>query len=305
MQQRLVAPALFTRAGFLIRHDIRPDATAALIARATAVDDGSDSWYRVDEKTTAQADKRIVGRQEAFHFTAVVLAALADGVNPCAFATIVFLLSYLQVTRRTPRQIIRIGLGFIAGVFVAYFLLGLGLAELATKLHVLQRLGQALTYGLAAFALVLMVLSLRDGILCLRGRMGDMTLQLPLVLKQHIHSAIRAGARQSHLVLAAFATGVTVSVLELACTGQVYLPTILYILKTGREPGRALGLLTTYNVAFVLPLCFVFLLACRGLTSDSLRRALERHAATVKFATAALFLALVLFLLFGHRLLAR
>lgn len=303
-QQRLVAPALFTRAGFLIRHDLHPDAAAALLARATGVDDGTEAWYRVDEATASQADERIVQRHERFHLAAVLLAGLADGVNPCAFATIVFLLSYLQVTRRTRGQIVRIGMAFIAGVFVTYFLLGLGLMELVTKLEILQRLGQALTYGLAVFALFLMVLSFRDGVLCLRGRMGDMALQLPLVLKRQIHAAIRVGARQTRFVLAAFVVGATVSVLELACTGQVYAPTILYILKTGRESGRALGLILAYNVAFVLPLGVIFLLACRGLTSDGLRRWFERHAAAVKFATAALFLALALFLLFGHRLVA-
>jgi hypothetical protein len=38
-----------------------------------------------------------------------------------------------------------------------------------------------------------------------------------------------------------FGAGVAVSVLELACTGQVYAPTILFMLKSGGAAGAALG----------------------------------------------------------------
>lgn len=49
-------------------------------------------------------------------------------------------------------------------------------------------------------------------------------------------------------------------------------------------------------------LCVIFLLAYHGLRSETLRQFLTRRAATVKFATAALFLALFLFLIFSGRL---
>ena len=46
------------------------------------------------------------------------------------------------------------------------------------------------------------------------------------------------------------AVGAAISLLELACTGQVYAPTILYMLQAGE--GRAAGYLALYNLAFIV-----------------------------------------------------
>jgi cytochrome c biogenesis protein CcdA len=235
----------------------------------------------------------------------VLIAGLEDGVNPCAFATIIFLLSYLQVARRRPREILQVGAAFIAGVFLAYFAMGLGLieavAQLQKVLH-LEWLRRVVNWSLAGFSLVIMVLSVRDGILCLRGRLQDIALQLPGVLKESIHGVIRRGSRQAHFVIAAFVIGVVISVLELACTGQVYLPTIAYMLQKGQNTHGAIGYLFMYNIMFIAPLVAIFILARFGLTSDALTRFLQKHAAVVKFATALLFLLLFLFFLFGSLL---
>ncbi|MBG85457.1 MAG: hypothetical protein CMO80_00960 [Verrucomicrobiales bacterium] len=105
----------------------------------------------------------------------------------------------------------------------------------------------------------------------------------------------------AHFVLVAFFMGVTVSFLELAYTGQVYLPTITYMIQSG-ETG-AMGRLLIYNLAFILPLTIIFILAFRGLTSETLLKLLKRHAAVVMFSTAGLFLLLFVFLIFGNQLL--
>ena len=90
----------------------------------------------------------------------LVLAGLVDGINPCAFATIIFLLSYLQVTRRRPVEIAQVGLSFIIGVFITYFLLGLGLVEMVLKVQsVLRWFRQVLNWALAGFSLVIMACS--------------------------------------------------------------------------------------------------------------------------------------------------
>jgi cytochrome c biogenesis protein CcdA len=227
---------------------------------------------------------------------------LLDGVNPCAFATIVFLLSYLQIAKRKRKEIIQVGAAFIAGVFIAYFVLGLGLIEVVAKITALRYAGRILNWLLAGFAAVIMLLSIRDGIRCLHGNMADMTLQLPGFLKQRIHGVIRTGARHRRYVIAAFIIGIVVSFLELACTGQVYLPMIIYMLKTSANRAGALGYLVLYNLAFILPLLVVFGLASYGLTSTRLTEWMKKHAAAVKFGTALLFFFLILMLLFGYQI---
>jgi len=61
-----------------------------------------------------------------------------------------------------------------------------------------------------------------------------------------------------------------VSIVELACTGQVYLPTIIFVLGLPQWRARAALALVAYNLMFVTPLIVVFLLAYFGTTSSSL-----------------------------------
>jgi cytochrome c biogenesis protein CcdA len=297
---RLVTPAIFAGGGFLIKKEISFSRLGELLSRSSVVP--LESWHTVSEEDLQKAEEAIGGRYAAMGMGLVVLAGLLDGVNPCAFATIIFLLSYLQVTQRKPREILQVGLAFISAVFLAYFILGFGLVEVISRMSVLQHFGKIVTWLMALMALVVMAFSLRDGILCMRGQMGDMTLQLPEFLKKRIHTVIRKGSRHSHFVVAAFVAGIVISFLELACTGQVYAPTILFMLKTGKDTLGAVSYLLVYNVAFVLPLIFIFGLAYGGLKSGTLTDFMRKHAAMVKFCTAILFFFLFIFLIFGNKI---
>jgi cytochrome c biogenesis protein CcdA len=55
---------------------------------------------------------------------------------------------------------------------------------------------------------------------------------------------------------------------------------------------RALGYLLVYNVAFILPLFVVFLLAYAGVRSEQLRTWLKSHLAATKVAMGLFFLLL-------------
>ena len=62
-------------------------------------------------------------------FWAIVGAGLVDGINPCAFAVIVFFISFLTVYKYTRREILVVGSAYCFAVFVAYVLIGLGLFQ--------------------------------------------------------------------------------------------------------------------------------------------------------------------------------
>jgi len=294
---RLVAPSVFSGGGYLIKDDITLDRLGQMLVRAATVP--LTNWLVVPQEDLAMAHQDIAQRYQATGLGLVLFAGLLDGINPCAFATIIFLLSYLQVSRKSPRDILQIGLAYIGGVLLAYFMIGLGLAKVTAMVARLSWAGTLLTYAMAGFALVIMALNIRDGFLCRRGRLGEMTLQLPDPLKDRIHRLIRHGVRQAHFVLVAFFLGVAISFLELACTGQVYLPTITYMIQRGET--RAVLNLLAYNLAFILPLVIVFVLSYSGLRSETLLGLLKRRAAWVKFGTALLFLVLAVFLVLGRR----
>ena len=80
-----------------------------------------------------------------------------------------------------------------------------------------------------------------------------MTLALPKSVKARIHRVIRAGLRTRNLLIGSITVGFLVSVLESLCTGQVYLPTILFVTRLPDLRTRAIGFLLLYNVMFILP----------------------------------------------------
>jgi len=124
------------------------------------------------------------------------------------------------------------------------------------------------------------------------GRLSDMSLKLPDRLRGWIRTLIRDGTSARRFVLSSFAMGFAVSIAELACTGQVYLPTIIFVLGVPEWRAQASAALVLYNVMFILPLIGVFLLVYYGTTSQQLIDWMTRHTARVKLGTTVLFLLL-------------
>ncbi|MGD8398285.1 MAG: hypothetical protein PVG11_05460, partial [Anaerolineae bacterium] len=94
----------------------------------------------------------------------------------------------------------------------------------------------------------------------------------------------------------AFVTGFVVSLIELACTGQVYVPTIVYVLSQPDMATQAFFYLVLYCFMFVVPLIVVFGLAYFGTTSEQLATFVNRHTAAIKLATGAVFIGLALWM---------
>jgi len=94
------------------------------------------------------------------------------------------------------------------------------------------------------------------------------------------------------LAFSALVIGFTVSILEAACTGQVYVPTIVYILKSTSLRLKALSYLLLYNLMFILPLLAVFVLSFLGFSSKQFNDLLKRNIGPIKFLMFGLFFSL-------------
>ncbi|MDD3127529.1 MAG: hypothetical protein PHT27_07935, partial [Candidatus Izemoplasmatales bacterium] len=292
---RLVAPAVFAQGGYLIKGSIGFDNLGKLLADSLR-NRGKD-WYIIMPDEMISSEKRISERYGKFSIALIMSAGFLDGINPCAFATIIFFLSYLAIARRDPKEIFYVGVSFIAGIFIAYLSLGFGFLEIIGRISGMKDIGRYFNYAVAFMAFAIMLFSIYDGIMCMRGRMEKMSLQLPEFLKERIRSSIRVSMKMRHFAMAAFVTGIIVSLLELACTGQVYAPTLLFMLKSGADKIGAVKNLFLYNFAFIVPLCVVFGFAYFGVRNETFIGLMKRHSAWVKFATAFLFMCLFIFLL--------
>jgi cytochrome c biogenesis protein CcdA len=297
--QQGVSPSIFTPAGALVTTAITPQALDELLARASATPTPPE-WAAISAEERGQAGAALGEKFQQLTLLVVLGGGLLDGINPCAFATLIFFLSYLHVAKRTPRQILGVGIAFISAIFITYFLAGLVLFQFLSWLDQLAWARKALNGFFALFALGVGLFSLRDAWLARQGRLQDMTLQLPGFLKDRIRSTIRGGARQSRYVLAAFTTGIVISLLELACTGQVYAP-IIHAVQQGAD--NAITWLLIYNLAFISPLVIIFLLAFAGMKTNALIQFQQKHTALVKLLLGLLFIGLFLLLAFGSHLL--
>lgn len=232
-----------------------------------------------------------------FGWTAVAAAGLADGLNPCAFATIVFLTSLLATGGRRGRAVFVGGLAFCLASFLTYFLIGLGLLSALRRLEGLGSVRAFVEWGTIAALAVLGALSLLDA--WRYGRTGDahaVRLQLSDGVKQRIRRFAIARWSGPAVFGTGLVCGAGVTVLESVCTGQMYLPTLVFM---SREGGgcRAWSLLILYNVLFVVPLFIVFVVGAVGVRSQRLAGWTRRHVVPSKLLLAAVFFALAMFLL--------
>ncbi|HCE42356.1 MAG TPA: hypothetical protein DET40_02265 [Lentisphaeria bacterium] len=245
-----------------------------------------------------KAERAIANRFDRISGTAIISAGLIDGLNPCAFITIIFLLSYLALLKYGKKEIILVGLSFTMSVFITYLLIGLGLLKFADYLQSFPFLKDIVYYSGAALAAVIGVMNLIDYVRINRGSVKDMALKLDDGLRMKINEVIRKNVKLGHYVIGAALIGFSVSVLELACTGQTYLPTVLFIVSTQGASMKALSMLISYNAAFIVPLLVVFMLFFIGVTDKKLSIWLSCNAGKIKLATGILFIFLAVFLMF-------
>jgi cytochrome c biogenesis protein CcdA len=238
--------------------------------------------------TVGSTDSAGGGRAVELRLIPVVLAGLLDGVNPCAFTTLIFLIAALTVAGRGRREILIIGLFFSLAVFVTYLLIGVGLLEALRLASTVTVISTIFDWVLICLLMIFAGISLYDWILIRRGREREIVLQLPKAMKRRIHASVRTRTKSTLLIGSSLAMGFFVSVFELACTGQIYFPTIAYLVKTDGGARNYL-FLVLYNVGFIVPLLAVFALTYTGVSSKRITVFFRRRMGVVKLATAMLF----------------
>ncbi|MBN2373904.1 hypothetical protein JXL19_08980 [bacterium] len=296
-KKRLVAPSVYIGTDFLVQEEISAKAIDALVLKY--IETPAPPPWEAAKGLKEEARKGIISRFQGLSISTIVAAGLLDGINPCAFATIIFFISYLAYIGRKGKDILLVGGAFTFAVFITYMLIGLGFFSFISSLSFLPLLSKIVYLATAAFALVLGILSLKDFIVCRAGNLQSMSLQLPNFLKKRIHSTIRKEAKLKRYVLGALTAGFIISLLELACTGQVYLPTIIFVTRMSDMKARAILYLLLYNTMFITPLVIIFVTVYKGASSQELTAVLQRSAAGIKLGMSLFFFALAAILIFS------
>lgn len=209
----------------------------------------------------------------------VVLAGLVDGLNPCAMAVLlVFVSATLLAVGATMegglgerrRALFRGGAAYVAGMFITYLLIGLGLMGFASALrqdHIGTKLFAFVAVGWS-------LLALQEALL---PELGE-RLRMPPMLHS---SAQRWVARASLPGL--FVAGSLIGLCTVPCSGNVYLA-VLALLSSRSDLAEALGYLVVYNLAFVLPLIALLGAAATPIAMRALARWQLHNRASLKLA---------------------
>ncbi len=217
----------------------------------------------------------------ALNLPLLIGAAVIDSVNPCAFGVLIFLLAYLRRTFKRKEQVMTHGLVYILAVFLTYLAAGLIL------LPVIRELGNIAT----TLYIVIGVLVILAGLLEIKdsfwlGRGPSLAIFPSAARRIEVHVK-----RVSERLSTSFGLGVFVALVELPCTGAVYIAVLTLMSLSGLNISNV-NLLLLYNLIFVLPLIVILLAVSYGLSTKRLEAWREKYRSWMRLATGLLLVGL-------------
>ena len=219
----------------------------------------------------------------------VLGAALIDSINPCAIGVILFLSSVLLKVSERKQLLLRMGIVYIATVYVVYTLSGLGLVWFQ---HALIERGLAQIVGTAVGVLVILLglIELKDVFWYGKGISLEIAPQ---------HRARLNEMAQRLSVLGVISIGAFVALVELPCTGGPYLAITTLLARSFDI--RAFIYLLLYNFIFVLPLLIILLMIYFGSSTLPLKRWRQANRKWMNLTSGLLMLFLGILLIGYYR----
>lgn len=289
----LSTPAIFVGEKALIKNQITDKALDALLKEYVKTGTKNKPWEEA-EKIREKAKENILNRFKSFGILPIILAGLVDGINPCAFTMLTLLIAYLAFVGRKGKSLIFTGAAFTFGVFLTYLLIGLGLLKFLTELSIIKSAARYIYFLTALLAFAFGGVNLYNYSQVKKGtKIKETKLRLPDFFQKKIMDSIKLEVKEDQrmrgIILGAFVAGVVISLLELTCTGQVYLPTIVYVASLQGMQLHGFFYLFLYNLLFIFPLIIVFVFSYLGTNSEILTRIRDRYLAKVELITAVFF----------------
>ncbi len=187
---------------------------------------------------------------------AVIAAAAADAVNPCAFAVLVILLSGV-IASGGRKKALKAGLAFTVAVFISYVLMGLGIFSIS------MLPGVAYYFYRAVGVLASVV-----GLLNIKDYLWESTMGVLSSVPKSWRPKVQKLLDDVTSVPGALFSGFIVSLFLLPCTSGPYI-VVLGLLAYETTKMWATLLLLLYNFIFVLPMIGIVLAVCFGLTTTA------------------------------------
>ncbi len=196
----------------------------------------------------------------------VVGAAVIDSINPCAFGVLIFMLAYLAQSVKTKGMMLAHGLLYILAVFITYLLAGLFL------LPIINQLGRASVIAYLVIAMIIIIaglIEIKD--FFWYGRWFSLGI-IPSEAERIKMYVKKIGDKPS----TAFLLGIFVALVELPCTGAVYVAILSLMSLAGVTIDNVL-LLVLYNIIFVLPLAAILVAVIQGTSTNKFEKWRQKY----------------------------
>lgn len=187
----------------------------------------------------------------------VAFSALLDSVHPCSFSILIITIAFLFGLQTARKKILQIGGLYIAGIFVAYFTIGIGILKVIHVFNTPHFMGK-----LGATLLIIF------GLLNLLGAVFPkfpIKLKIPDAAHRSIGKLINAVSMS-----AAFALGLLVGLCQFPCMGGPYLM-VIGLLHDHATYLKGFGYLLLYNIILIVPLVVTLWIAANPALIDKVK----------------------------------
>lgn len=211
----------------------------------------------------------------------IIIAALIDSINPCAFGVLIFLLATLISTASSKRAL-KYGLIYTLIIFIVYFLAGLGIMK------IISGFPSFLNYIIFITSILVFIgglIEIKDFFSYGKG----ISLRIPTNLKPFLEKITKKGTLPAVILL-----GLIVSLVELPCTGGIYIAilSLMHINKTFGIP-----YLLLYNLIYITPLIIMILISYFGTKTEKITLWVEKNKRWMRLLAGIIMIFLALYLI--------
>lgn len=226
-------------------------------------------------------------------FFVIMLSGLIDGINPCALSMLILLIGI--VTKTDKKNVIYVGASYASGTFLAYFFIGLNIFKVMEIASKISWLIIVMYISIICMSLFIIYLNTKDFINIKKGKVENIKNQLSNNQKSKIYKYINKLTDSKHIVFYGFVLGIILTLLEFTCTGQVYIPTLSYMINSG-EGVLPYIYLFAYNIMFIMPLIIVCIVTYITKETNKVMNLLYDKLGYIKLITNLIYVIIIVIL---------
>lgn len=231
-----------------------------------------------------------ISNLKAVNIVSIFAAGIVNGFNPCSLSLLLFLLTLIMAN---PKNVLKYGLSFLVGKFVAFFLLGTLLFNILNKIK-LSSVDFIFSILFVAFAISFFIINFYDFLKAKNKKYDKMLLMLPKGIIKNNHKLMKVIDFQGSLPIIAvicFGMGILIACGEFLCTGQVYLATIIAMIQIESDFDiKSVIYLLIYDLGFIIPLLTVIIIIDRLKNVQKISKIFTDKLYIIKLVNSIAFL---------------